>query len=312
MLFSIVVPIYKVEKYLERCVDSLMNQTFTDIEIILVDDGSPDKCPKMCDDFSKKDNRIKVIHKVNGGLSDARNAGIRVAKGQYIIFVDSDDYIELDACEKLAIYTKEKNDVIVCNAIVEGATINLSHISPGKNIYSGIEYLNKAFSEKKAPMAAWLNIYRTEYLTTNSLYFKYGIFHEDEEFTPKVLMKAEKVIVTDVLFYHYVVRDGSITTKKDQRKNAEDLFETCCELEKIYNSDIQNNRLKRMMLDSLVQKYLSLFQSAKLYHYGKEYYHKRFMIRNSFAVKTKMKVVLYTISPYIYFWMNRTIKKNQS
>ncbi len=104
---SIVVPIYNVEKYLVQCVNSIINQTLTDIEIILVDDGSPDNCPKICDDYAKKDSRIKVLHKKNGGLSSARNAGIKVATGEYIGFVDSDDYIELDMYEKMYSIAKQ-------------------------------------------------------------------------------------------------------------------------------------------------------------------------------------------------------------
>lgn len=92
----------KVERELKRCVDSLVNQTYKNFEIILVDDGSPDHCPQTCDEFAKEDNRIKVIHKENGGLSGARNAGIKRAKGDYLLFVDSDDYIELDSCENLS------------------------------------------------------------------------------------------------------------------------------------------------------------------------------------------------------------------
>ena len=99
MKFSIIVPVYNVEKYLNQCVDSIMNQTYKDIEIILVDDGSPDNCPKMCDEYKEKDSRIKVIHKPNGGLSDARNEGLKVVSGDYIAFIDSDDWIELDAFE---------------------------------------------------------------------------------------------------------------------------------------------------------------------------------------------------------------------
>ena len=106
---SIVVPIYNVEKYLEQCIDSIINQTLKDIEIILVDDGSPDNCPQICDDYAKKDSRIKVVHKKNGGLSSARNAGIEVATGDYIGFVDSDDYIELDMYEKMYSIAIENN-----------------------------------------------------------------------------------------------------------------------------------------------------------------------------------------------------------
>ena len=101
MKFSIIVPIYKVEEYLDRCVESLIRQTEKDIEIILVDDGSPDSCPAMCDEWAKKDERIRVVHKENGGLSDARNAGLNIATGEYVLFVDSDDYVAENACESL-------------------------------------------------------------------------------------------------------------------------------------------------------------------------------------------------------------------
>lgn len=95
-LISVIVPIYNVEKYLARCVDSIVNQTYKNLEIILVDDGSPDRCPQMCDDYAEKDRRIKVVHKNNGGLSDARNAGMAVATGEYISFIDGDDYVSDD------------------------------------------------------------------------------------------------------------------------------------------------------------------------------------------------------------------------
>lgn len=98
-LISIVIPVYKVELYLEKCIESIINQTYKNLEIIIVDDGSPDNCPKICDEYAQKDNRIKVIHKENGGLSDARNAGIDVAAGKYIAFVDSDDYVSNDYIE---------------------------------------------------------------------------------------------------------------------------------------------------------------------------------------------------------------------
>ena len=110
---SVVVPIYNVEKYIKQCVVSIRNQTLEDIEIILVDDGSPDNCPQICDEYKKLDNRIKVVHKKNGGLSSARNAGMRVATGEYIGFVDSDDYIEVDMYEKMY-NTSKKYNTKVC------------------------------------------------------------------------------------------------------------------------------------------------------------------------------------------------------
>ena len=110
---SVIVPVYKVEKYLKRCVESIVQQTYQNIEIILVDDGSPDRCPEMCDEYARRDARIKVIHKSNGGLSDARNVGLRIATGEFILYVDSDDYIELDACERLLKGMKKGVDLVV-------------------------------------------------------------------------------------------------------------------------------------------------------------------------------------------------------
>ena len=100
-LISVIVPIYKVQDYLKECIESIINQTYSDIEVILVDDGSPDRCPQMCDEWAKRDSRIRVVHKKNGGLSSARNAGLDVAKGEYISFVDSDDFVEETMLEEL-------------------------------------------------------------------------------------------------------------------------------------------------------------------------------------------------------------------
>lgn len=115
-LISIIVPVYKVENYLSKCLDSMICQTYKNIEIILVDDGSPDNSGKICDDYAKKDSRIKVIHKENGGLSDARNAGLKIATGKYIGFVDSDDYISVEMYEKLYNQAKKEDaDIACCN-----------------------------------------------------------------------------------------------------------------------------------------------------------------------------------------------------
>lgn len=125
MKFSIIVPIYDVEEYIDKCVNSLLNQTYKNIEIILVDDGSPNSCSEKCDQYSHQDNRVIVIHKKNGGLSDARNSGLRIATGDFIIFVDSDDYIEFDTCEKLLPFTEKTPQIIIADAIVEGGNQNL-------------------------------------------------------------------------------------------------------------------------------------------------------------------------------------------
>ena len=309
MLFSIIVPIYKVEKYLEKCVSSLRNQTFGDIEIILVDDGSPDRCPNMCDQFAAVDDRIRIIHKKNGGLSDARNAGLAVAQGEYVFFVDSDDYLELDACERFSGFAAKKCDILVGEAIAEGGQVNLAHISPSENVYTGEQYLLKSFQERKdVPMAVWLNVYRRAFLEENCLRFKYGILHEDEEFTPRVLLKAESIFCTGIFFYHYVIRDGSITSRKDKRKNADDLYSTCVELEALYEN-ISDGILKCYLLDSLAVKYLNMFQDGQLYKYGREFLHKDMVRRNACLRKTKTKSILYCTNVRVYYFVNCLIKR---
>lgn len=303
MKYSIIVPIYDVEKYIHKCLESIINQTYNDIEIILVDDESPDNCPEICDKFEQKDKRIKVIHKKNGGLSDARNAGLKIATGDYVLFVDSDDYIDTKTCENFLIYTNSNADVIIGNAIVEKENISFMDHILCSDIMTGKEYLLKAYKNGKAPMAAWLNLYRREFLIDNNLYFKYGILHEDEQFTPRVLLKANTVIVTQNNFYHYVIRNNSITTKIDKRKNASNLYDTCEELLEIYNV-IEDNELKDYLIDSLVEKYLNMFQIGKLYQYGNKYLHKEFIKKNAKLMRTKKKAKLYSFSPLLYYWIN--------
>lgn len=307
MLFSIVIPIYKVEEYLVKCVDSVCNQTYRDIEIILVDDGSPDNCPIICDEYAKRDARIKVIHKENGGLSDARNSGLDVAMGDYVIFVDSDDYIELDACEKFSYFTGKKHDILIGDAIVEGGVCDLSHVELDDSM-SGELYYKIALLKQKTPIVAWINAYRREFLIKNNLKFKYGILHEDVEFTPRVFLAARSIVCTGNFFYHYMIRDNSIMRQKDQRKNAVDLYNTCCEHEVRFRK-IEDIELQKLLLDSLVRSYLSLFQGARLYQYGKEYIHKDFCLRNAYIVKTKLKSALFNLSPRLYWHINAMMKK---
>lgn len=307
--FSLIVPIYQVENFLNKCVESLRCQTYKDIEIILVDDGSTDNCPIMCDMFAKDDLRIKVVHKENGGLSDARNKGLEVATGDYVLFVDSDDYIEKNTCECFFQYAWKGYDVLIGDAIVEGGYCDLEHVRFDE-VLTGREYLLKSTNKNKSPMAAWLNVYKREFLTRNNLKFKYGILHEDEEFTPRCFLLAKTVVFTGVSFYHYVIRKNSITQKLDKRKNAIDLFSTCLALEQIYDN-LQDKKLKKNLKDSLSEKYLNIFQIGSLWQYGSYFYHKKFVFRNACRLKTKLKALLYVVSPRLYFKINRKIKEKK-
>ena len=163
-LISVIVPVYKVEKYLEKCIESVLKQTYTNLQIILVDDGSPDNCGKICDEYAKKDSRIEVIHKINGGLSDARNVGINRANGRYIGFVDSDDYIKEDMYEKLINLIKEYDaDISICNLydVIDGKEY-VRNKDNGIHEYSRIDILKEILLDKNIQSYAWNKLYKKE------------------------------------------------------------------------------------------------------------------------------------------------------
>ena len=308
-VFSIIVPVYKVEKYLDVCVQSLINQTFSDIEIILVDDGSPDNCPAICDAFATTDARVHVIHQTNMGLSVARNAGLLQANGSYVLFVDSDDFIDLDTCQRLLPFTNRCPDIIIGDGISTDAEKKLSHGYTSAYI-KGDAYMKLALRGGSMPMAAVLYIYRREFLQKNYLFFKPEILHEDEQFTPRAFLAASNVVESGICFYHYVLRQDSITMQHDLRKNATDLYATCLELEALYEQ-LLDQELKNLLLDSLVTKYLSLFQVGKLQQYGKTYIHKQFVMRNARSKKNICKALLFAISPTLYWHINHMEKQRR-
>lgn len=300
MLFSVIIPVYNVREYLRKCVKSVCDQSYTNIEIILVDDGSTDDCPGICDTLGRGDSRIVVIHKENGGLSDARNKGLEVATGDYIIFVDSDDYIEASACERFMAFAQSGCDILIGDAIVEGSDCDLKHIEK-KEVLTGKQYLLESAQAKMTPMAAWLNVYKRDFLLRNNLRFKVGILHEDEDFTPRCFLAAKTVIYTGIPFYHYVFRENSISTKKDKRKNIADFYNTCVFLSSQY--DLLDEPLRKMLLDGLVNKYLGLYSSSQAYKYGREYVHKSFCRQNARCAKTKLKALLFNLSPRLYCFL---------
>ena len=210
-LISVIVPIFKVEKYLARCVESLINQTYKNIEIILVNDGSPDHCPKMCDDYALKDNRIKVVHKKNGGLSDARNAGMAVVTGELISFIDSDDYISADFFEVMyKAMTSEKSDIVECSVVKFYEDNHFDDYSDNEEIlsYSTVEAMSALISEKTFHQHVWNKLYKKE-LVKNVPYVV-GKLNEDEFWTYQIFGKAKKVTKINKTMYYYFQRSDSI------------------------------------------------------------------------------------------------------
>jgi glycosyltransferase involved in cell wall biosynthesis len=220
LLFSIIVPIYKVENYLRQCLGSVLAQTFTDYECILVDDGSPDSCPAICDEYVVKDTRFSVIHKENGGLSDARNVGIQAAIGEYIVLLDSDDlFASCHALQNLCTVIQEAKEPVIFNSnlitFVSENNPDLGCDSIDKTIeyYTPVQFYKKVMGNKRIIMTAWSFVVRRDFLVQHNLFFKRGILHEDEHWMPRVVCSVEKIAINHNTYYAYrTERNNSITS----------------------------------------------------------------------------------------------------
>ena len=211
-LVSIIVPVYKVEKYLERCIESIVRQTYSNIEVILVDDGSPDMCPKICDAWGNKDSRVRVIHKKNGGLSEARNAGMREATGTYLSFVDSDDFLSPEMLEKLVYSIENDNsDIAACTVEVvwENNEYQNSLLTIQKNLLLNREEAQKALLlETLLKQPVWYKLYKREMV--KDLFFEVGKYHEDVFWSYQAIGRASYVSLIDHIGYFYTQRKDSI------------------------------------------------------------------------------------------------------
>ena len=211
-MISVIVSVYNESKYIGRCIESVMHQSYTNLEILLIDDGSTDQSGIICDEYAKKDHRIRVIHKQNGGISAVRNLGIESACGQYIGFVDGDDYIESDMYEVLyRLLIEHQADIAVCN-------VSNCYETGAKNLYSGGEIFTCSGEEaleitlegKKMPASLCNKLYRREVI--GDLRFRVGKTYEDAFFLPELFLRASLLVVTTDAYYNYWHRVGSITT----------------------------------------------------------------------------------------------------
>lgn len=231
-LISVVVPIYNVEKYLKRCISSILNQTYKSLEIILVDDGSPDNCGEICDYYSKIDNRVCVIHQKNKGLSEARNRGIKEATGKYIMFIDSDDYIEENMIEVL--YTnllKYNADISSCghNDIYDEKNKRRKEIDEKKLILTSQDALQVFLFTTIVDVVAWNKLYKIELF--NNIKYEVGKLFEDHLTTYKLIDVANKVVYTNLPLYNYCKRNNSIGGSEFSKKNYQlkDALDIECE-----------------------------------------------------------------------------------
>jgi glycosyltransferase involved in cell wall biosynthesis len=265
-LISIIIPIYNTESYLHQCVNSVINQNFKDLEIILVDDGSPDNCPKICDEYAQRDSRIRVIHKENGGLSDARNRGIHAANGEYLMFLDSDDYWEgEDSLESIVEKIhKDQFDVLIygCKnySCITGAITN-SRTRYDHNLISNEskdEVLKYLFTSGLYPGAVWVTVTRRNFILENNIFFIIGIKAEDIDWLLNVCLNADSYASTDDSFYIYLkYRNDSITGASDM-KSIEDVLYTLIKWDEIVQSGRYVN-FKTYIYSLLSYHYFTIF-----------------------------------------------------
>ena len=323
-LISIIVPIYKVEKYLKKCVESILAQSYSNLDIILVDDGSPDKCGKIIEEFRKEDKRIRTLHQNNGGLSDARNNGIKIANGKYVICIDSDDWIEKDMIEVL--YNniiKTNSDISICEFIEE---------DDEGNILSNKKYNNEIieFNSKKALKSlikqdtltnhAWNKLYKKNLF--EGIEYPKGQLMEDVSTTYKLFEKAKKIVYQNTELYHYIQRGtsilGNITEKRiaDQEQAFFDRnkylvkkypeFKTIIELDNLYN-------IKTLYYLAIMGGYKKLYNSKKYTEYYTEY--KKIYKKNKKNLKIEGQKSLQLFYQYrniykLYVKLKKKIKGN--
>ncbi|PRR76504.1 glycosyltransferase [Clostridium thermopalmarium] len=303
---SIIVPIYNVEKYINKCIDSILAQTFTDFELILVDDGSPDNCGKICDDYAKKDSRIKVIHKKNGGLSSARNAGLDIARGEYIGFIDSDDYIHEEFYETLMnLIIKYDADIAQCEflRVYEEENTNVQNIRFHSNktiiTLNNIEALNNLYNENSVnAVVVWNKLYKKELF--NEIRFPKEKIHEDEYTTYQLLFNAKRIVLTSEQMYYYLQRTNSIMGKGFNIKRL-DALEAYYGQVMFYNKkklyDLENKA--KIRFESLIRINMSrvlkssVDNSDRLFNDLIKYYKNNYdLFNNNLDVSFKKKVIM--------------------
>lgn len=266
VLISVIVPVYGVELYLDRCVRSIIDQTYQSIEIILVDDGSPDNCPAMCEAWAKKDSRVKVIHKENGGLSDARNAGITAANGEYIAFIDSDDWIAPEMLERLfQAIQRDDSDIAACTVEMVWDDGSPNHLLTVRTncVLNRLEAQRALLEESLLKQPVWYKLYRRE--TIQEIPFEVGKYHEDVFWSYQAIGNADRVSIIDYVGYFYYQRKDSIMGNGYSLKRL-DVLEACrkrYEYIRVAFPSLERSAKQRIVANCIYQGQMALLYLSK-------------------------------------------------
>lgn len=291
---SVIVPVYNVEKYLRKCLNSLVNQTMKNIEIIIVNDGSPDNSEEIIREYKKKyPEKIKVLNQVNQGLSGARNNGLQLATAKYIMFVDSDDYLCEDAVEKVynKIITEEADFLVFGNNVVDESDNILSTTFPCENKYeSTVEKI--IFGN----MCAWNKIYKKSFIENNKINFRVNVWYEDLDYSFKTFVKANKIAFLEENLYNYLIRENSIMSNQKADKNLEIIDA----LDEIIAYAKNNHVLKKHydMIEFLCIYHIYICAVTRVINMNIKYKHKKKLI-DKFIKYTKKNFPKYKNNKYL-------------
>ena len=306
-LVSVIVPVYKVEPYLDRCVASILAQTYPNLEVILVDDGSPDNYPALCDAWAQRDARIRVIHKKNGGLSDARNVGLDAASGAYISFVDSDDYIAENFIETLYDLLHEYHtDISAVHwklVYADAPEVPAPLSSRNVTLFQGADAIRELFTEDTYACYAWNKLCKRELFDT--IRFPVGRVMEDLGIAHKILFDAGQIVYSDEPLYYYYQRDGS-TLHTDCIKFFQDRLAMVTErylfLEKLYPDMLENDAY---FVDMALNDYPILYRSALDPESDQLIRHAYQKSRSILSFYNKMRFAFFSRSKALYYFIER-------
>ena len=287
-LISVIIPVYNVEQYLRRCLDSVINQTYKNLEIILIDDGSTDNGGKICDEYALKDNRIKVIHKENGGVALARNAGLDIAKGEYIGFVDSDDYIAKDMYELLYnLLIENKVEVSCCNIF---RLKNNEYVPDLTLQVEGVITFNEVLSIRQ-PLVVWNKLYDKNLIGN----YRFDGFAEDVKFNFEVLKNVKRIVYSKQAKYYWWNRPNSVTRQKTHSR-----YMLRLESIQFYDKVIKyckKNKLKKAILINKLKKFYHI--NVVLRMFAEEY--QTYM--HVYKEKESLKFLLGHVRKDINYWL---------
>lgn len=308
---SIIIPVYNVEKYIAKCIESIIDIKGIDYEIILVNDGSKDTSGEICKKYTKIHDYVRYYEKKNGGLSDARNFGIQKSKGEYIAFLDSDDYVKKNSYAQI-VKSAQQYDVEIINAdayIVYEKEKKVKRKTQPKSInkiVTGEEFLSKSIKEKTMSMCAPFSIVKRDFIIENHLFFKKGILHEDQLWTFQIYLRAKRVMYINLLFYYHYQRADSIMNSKNNKKRCNDMIKICYILSNYFDIHVKSKKNLKIFKDYLVMLYLNAYNVGDLYNYKVD---KIFLLRNAYSLKNRFKAYIAILSPKTYKKLNKIQKR---